>query len=44
VNDLALIVLDAIPFPHSKRSIQAALWLVCESGDWIPINQLRADA
>jgi len=45
VNDLILIVLGAIPFPRSKRSIQAALWLVCESGRSIPyITQLRADA
>lgn len=45
VNDLILIVLGAIPFPRSKRSIQAALWLVCGSGGRIPyITQLRADA
>jgi hypothetical protein len=44
VNDLILIVLGAIPFPRSKRSIQAALWPVCGSGDWIlHITQLRAD-
>jgi hypothetical protein len=45
VNDLILIVLGAIPFPHTKRSIQAARWLLCGSGDGIPyIAQLGADA
>jgi hypothetical protein len=45
VNDLILIVLGARPFRRSKRSIQAALWLVCGSGDRIlHITQLRADA
>ena len=45
VNDLILIGLGAMPFPRSKRSIQAALWLLCGSADWIPyITQLRADA
>jgi len=45
VNDLILIVLGALRFPRSKRSIQAELWLVCGSSDWIPyITQLRAHA
>ncbi len=45
VNELVLIVLSAILIPHSKRPIQAALWLVCESGDRIlHIAQLRAGA
>lgn len=45
VNDLILIVLGAIPFPRSKRSIQVELWLACGSSDWIPyISQLRAHA
>lgn len=45
VNDLVLIVLGAIPFTCSKRSIQAELWLLRRSGDWIPnFTQLRANA
>jgi hypothetical protein len=45
MNDLILIILGAIPSPRSKRSIQAELWLVCGSGDWIShITQVRAYA
>ena len=45
VNDLVLMVLGALPFPRSKRAIQAALWLVWASGDWLPnIAELKAHA
>jgi hypothetical protein len=39
------MVPGALPFPRRQRAIQAVLWLVCESGGWLPnIAELKAHA